>query len=95
MSNMLQGWAMWCSSSDNPDGTQFSEVEFVAGIQRYLEVDSDDPTRIVDGYLHAWWIDEGCHLDFPSYGFDPHDYLELHRPQVSNMFLIVYLLSIG
>jgi hypothetical protein len=92
---MLQQWAMWCTTSNNPDSIQFLEVEYVAGIQRYLEVDDDDPSRTVIGYLNAWWFDEGCHMDFPSYAFDPHDYLEIHRPQVSNMWLIIYLLSIG
>jgi hypothetical protein len=91
MSNMMQERALWFTS-DDPQGLNFVETAFVAGIQRHLEVDADDPTRIVDGYLKAWWLNVGDEVDFPSYAFDPHEYLEVHRPQVSNMLLAFYLL---
>jgi len=72
---MLQQRVVWCMTSNDPEGIQFSEVEYIAGIQRYLEV---DPTRIVHGYINAWWRS----TDFPLYAFDPHDHLAVHRPQI-------------
>ena len=88
---MLQQRVVWCTTSNDPEGIQFSEVEYIAGIQRYLEVDADDPTRIVQGYINAWWRSDDNQPDFPLYAFDPHDHLAVHRPQVSNM-LVIYLL---
>ena len=46
-------------------------------------VDADDPTRIVDGYINAWWWSDYTQPDFALYAFDPHDHMELHQPQVS------------
>lgn len=86
MSNMLQQWAVWCATNSNPDKTPFFKAEYISGIQRYLKVDADDPTCTVNGYLYPWWLDDGCPFNFPSYAFNPHDYLEVHRPQVTNMF---------
>ena len=90
---MLQQQVVWCTTSNDPEGIQFPELEYVVGIQRYLEVDMDDPTQIVNGYINAWWWDDGKELDFLSYAFDPHDYLAVHQPQVHNMFCVFYLLS--
>ena len=84
---------MWCTTSNNPEGIQFPELEYVVDIQRYLEVDMDDPTQIVNRYINAWWWDNGKEPDFALYTFDPHDYLVDHRPQVHNMFHVFYLLS--
>jgi hypothetical protein len=58
----------------------------------YEGMGSTDPTHVVDGYLKAWWLNVGDEVDFPSYAFDPQEYLEVHWPQVSNMFLAFYLL---
>jgi len=82
-SNMLQQWVVWCATSNDNEGIQFSEREYIASIERYLAVDADDPTRIVDGYINAWWWSDHTQPDFALYAFDPHDHMELHRPQVS------------
>jgi hypothetical protein len=88
---MLQQRMVWCTTNNDPDGVYFPELEYIAGIQRYLEVDPDDPTRIVDAYINAWWWgDYNAPPAFPSYAFDPHEYLELHQPQVSNMLIVFY-----
>lgn len=87
---MLQQRMIWCTTNNDPEGIHFSEKDYIAGIQRYLDVDTDDPTRIVDGYLNAWWWGDCNAPAFPSYAFDPYDYLEIHRPQVSNMHLVFY-----
>jgi hypothetical protein len=82
--NMLQ---QWCTTTNDLPGIPFSELEYISGIQRYLEVDADDPTRIVDTYVNAWWHGECDGDNFIAYAFAPREYLEVHRPQVSNMFL--------
>lgn len=90
---MLQERARWCTSHD-PQCLEFLETTFVAGIQRYLKVDADDPTRSVDAYLKAWWLNVGDELDFPSYAFDPQEYLEVHRPQVINKFQLSFICGV-
>jgi hypothetical protein len=91
MLNMMEEWALYFTS-DDLQGLNFVETVFVAGLQSYLEVDANDPTCIVDGYLKGWWLNVGDEVDFPSYAFNPQEYLEVHRPQVSNMFPAFYLL---
>ena len=90
---MLQQRVFWCAAGHDPEGIHFSEMEYVAGIQRYIEVEADDPTRIVGGYFKAWWHGGSNLAEIPSYASDPYEYLEVHRAQVSNIFLVLYLLS--
>lgn len=82
---MMQERVLWCGINNDPEGVNFPELEYIPGIERYLEVDADDPTRSVDAYNHAWWHDQGVEPSVLSYAFDPYNFLELHRPQVSNM----------
>ena len=56
----------------------------------YLKVDTNDTTCIVDAYFNGWWLLDAEELDFPSYAFNPYEYLAVHWPQVSTM-LVCYL----
>jgi hypothetical protein len=84
---MMQEPFQWWDPKHGADAIQSAELEHIAGIQRYLEVDGDDPTRIVDGYLNAWWHGEVLDQNLESYIFGPHEHLAVHRPQVSHICL--------
>ena len=72
-------------ANNDPEGIPFLEMEYIVRIERCMEVDDDDPTRTVDRYIDAWWNDTSNPAVIPSYAYDPDDYLEAHRPQVSNI----------
>jgi hypothetical protein len=90
---MLQQWMVWCTSQPDPEGLHFPETDYIDGIRRYLDVDADDPTRIVEGYLNGWWWVGTNAPSVPTYAFNPEQYLAGHRPQVCGMFLVFYFLS--
>ena len=90
---MLQTPFLWWENPDNDaDAIRSLEYNYITSIQRYLKVDGDDPTCIVDDYVNAWWkedyrVDE---VNLCSYVFNvPHtEHLAVHRPQVSNVNLV-------
>ena len=91
---MMQQPFMRRDKDNNGQSTRPAELEYITGLEKYLEVDVDDPTRIVDGYVNAWWWRQHYDdLELPSYVFVPQEYLEVHRPQVSNSILIQYRFS--
>jgi hypothetical protein len=87
---MLQERTLWCGENNDPEGENFPELEYIPGIQRYLEVDADDATRSVDAYDHAWWQGDRGEPTVLSYAFEPYNFLALHRPQVSNVLIDFY-----
>jgi hypothetical protein len=84
---MVEHGTWWCSERNDPEGQNFPELEYIPAIQRYLKVDADDPTRIVDSYINSWWSKQNDPENDNSYPFASHDFLMVHRPQVSNMLL--------
>jgi len=84
---MIEQWVGCCERNQIPSPKEFQEVDYIASIATYLEVDANDPTHIVDAYFNSWWLLDAEALDFPSYAFDPYEYLVVHRPQVSTMLV--------
>ena len=74
---------MVCVTSNDHEGIQFLELEYIASIERYLVVDADDPTCIVDDYINAWWWSDYTQPDFALYAVNLHDNMKLHWPWVS------------
>jgi len=89
-SHMIEQWVGCCNRNWIPSAEEFQKVDYIAGIETYFEVGTNDPTHIVDAYFNAWWLLDAEELDFPSYAFNPYEYLVVHQPQVSTM-LVCYL----
>jgi len=87
---MIEWWVGCCDRNQIPSTKEFQEVDYIASIETYLKVNANDPTCIVDAYFNGWWLLDAKELGFPSYAFDPYEYLVVHQPQVSTM-LVHYL----
>lgn len=83
---MLQNLFLWQKYNDT-ETRHLAEKQQIDKVKRYLAVDADDPTRIVNRYLNSWWLHDSEQLIIPSYAFVPEDYLTIHRPQVSILLL--------